>query len=130
MNGIEIAIGLAFEGYGPVGELRDKDLGGRPVSTPATFPDADEGTGLNDLRTYLRQHRQQEFLDNLCRKMLSYALGRSLILSDDLLIREMRTRLKDDDYRFSSLVRTVVNSSQFLNKRDVSGNDSGAINNE
>jgi hypothetical protein len=124
------AIGLAFEGYGPVGELRDKDLGGRPVSTTATFPDADEGTGLNDLRTYLRQHRQQEFLDNLCRKMLSYALGRSLILSDDLLIREMRTRLKDDDYRFSSLVRTVVNSSQFLNKRDVSGNDSGAINNE
>ena len=124
------SIGLAFEGYGPVGERRDKDLGGRPVSTTATFPGGGEGTGLADLRGYLRQHRQDEFLDNLCRKLLSYALGRSLILSDNLLIRKMRTQLEIDEFRFSSLVESIVNSSQFLNKRDVSGNDPGAINDD
>ena len=32
------ALGLAFEGYGPVGELRTKDLAGRPVDAGATFP--------------------------------------------------------------------------------------------
>src|SRR2546423_2359021 len=29
------AFGLAFEGYGPVGELRSKDLAGRPVDARA-----------------------------------------------------------------------------------------------
>ncbi|MEO1981329.1 MAG: DUF1585 domain-containing protein, partial [Fuerstiella sp.] len=124
------SIGLAFEGYGPVGELRDKDLGGRPVSTTATFPGGDEGTGLDDLRTYLRQHRQEEFLDNLCRKLLSYALGRSLILSDDLLVRRMRMQLEAYGFRYSSLVNSIVSSSQFLNKRDDSGHDPGIINDE
>ena len=110
-------IGLAFEGYGPVGERRSKDLGGRPVSTKAIFPGGHAGTGLQGLQAYLRQHRQEEFLDTLCRKMLSYALGRSLILSDELLVREMRTKLAADGDRFGSLVESIVTSSQFLNKR-------------
>ena len=32
------ALGLVFEGYGPIGERRDKDLAGRPVDVSATFP--------------------------------------------------------------------------------------------
>ena len=110
-------IGLAFEGYGPVGERRTKDLGGRPVSTDAVFPGGQEGTGLHGLQTYLRQHRQDEFLNNLCRKLLSFALGRSLILSDDLLVHDMRVKLEADDYRFGSLIESIVTSPQFLNRR-------------
>ncbi len=114
-------IGLAFEGYGPVGERRNKDLGGRPVSTEAIFPGGQPGVGLQGLQAYLRQHRQEEFVDNCCRKLLSYALGRSLILSDELLVREMRTKLAADDDRFGSLIESIVTSSQFLNRR--SGSD-------
>jgi len=111
------AIGLAFEGFGPVGERREVDLGGRPVSTLAAFPGGDEGAGVNDLRKYLQQHRQEEFLDNLCRKLLSYALGRSLILSDDLLVQKMSANLLTNQYQFGRLVETIVTSPQFLNKR-------------
>ncbi len=111
------SIGLAFEGYGPVGERREKDLGGRPVDTRATFPGGGEGVGLDGLRKYLREHRQDEFLDNLCRKLLSYALGRTLILSDDLLIKQMRANLAANEFRFGALVETIVASDQFLNKR-------------
>lgn len=111
------AIGVAFEGFGPVGERREKDLGGRPVVTSATLPGAGESTGLAGLREYLQQHRQEEFVDNLCRKLLSYALGRSLILSDDLLIEEMKKQLSTGDNRFSTLVETIICSPQFLNKR-------------
>ena len=32
------AMGLVFEGYGPIGERRDSDLAGRPVDASATFP--------------------------------------------------------------------------------------------
>ncbi len=110
-------VGLAFEGFGPVGERRTKDLGGRPVQTKATFPDGAERDGVEGLREYLREKRQDDFVNNLCRKLFSYALGRSLLPSDDKAVAEMRARLIADEYRFGSLVESIVTSPQFLNQR-------------
>jgi hypothetical protein len=111
------AFGLVFEGYGPVGERRTKDLGDRAVETRAVFPGGGEGAGLDGLRAYIRERRQADFVDNLCRKLLSYALGRSLLPSDDLTIEQMRTKLAANGNRFNTLVETVVTSPQFLNVR-------------
>src|SRR5262249_40496346 len=99
------------------GERREKDLGGHVVDARATFPDGSEGTGLDGLRRYLHERREEQFLDNLCRKLLAYALGRSLIPSDKTTLTTMRQRLDADGYRFGSLVEAVVTSPQFLNKR-------------
>jgi hypothetical protein len=110
-------LGLAFEGFGPVGELRNLDLGGRPVDTRASFPGGGEGTGVAGLRTYLRAHRQEEFVENLCRKLLAYALARSVLPSDDLTIDAMRRQLAEGGYRFSTMIECIVTSPQFRNKR-------------
>ncbi len=40
------SLGLVFEGYGPIGERRDKDLAGHPVDAHATFPGGSEGSRL------------------------------------------------------------------------------------
>jgi hypothetical protein len=109
--------GLVFEGYGPIGEIRTKDFAGRPVDTQATFPGGREGAGLDGLRAYLREYRQDEFLDNLCRKLLTYALGRTLQLSDDVLTDDMRTKLEANGYRFGTLVEKIITSPQFLTRR-------------
>jgi Protein of unknown function (DUF1585)/Protein of unknown function (DUF1588) len=111
------AIGLAFEGYGPVGERRNLDLGGHPVEAKATYPDGSEGTGLDGLRQYLSQRRQDEFVENLCRKLFAYALGRTLVPSDKSTIATMRDKLASDDYRFNNLIEVIVTSPQFVNKR-------------
>jgi hypothetical protein len=111
------SIGLVFEGFGPIGERRTKDLGGHLVQTAATFPDGTERNGLQGLREYLCEKRQGDFVDNLCRKLFSYALGRSLLLSDQKALDGMRTRLAAEGYAFGSLVETIVTSPQFLNKR-------------
>ncbi len=111
------AIGLAYEGYGPVGEARKLDLGGRPVDARAEFPKAKAGTGIEGLRGYLIAHREEEFVDNLCRKLLAYALGRTLIPSDDETITTMRKQLDSHESRFSALVETIITSPQFLNRR-------------
>jgi hypothetical protein len=111
------SIGLVFEGYGPIGERRDKDLGGRPVDAQATFPDGREGTGLDGLRRYLSERRQEEFVDNLSRKLFSYALGRSLLLSDKTTIEQIRAKLAANEYRLGSLIESIVTSPQFLMKR-------------
>lgn len=111
------SIGLAFEGYGPVGERRTLDLGGRPVDVHAEFPGGGEGSGLEGLKDYLRDRRQGEFVDNFCRKLFSYALGRTLILSDDPTIETMEQKLKADGYRIQSLIESIVTSPQFLTRR-------------
>ena len=78
------SIGLAYEGYGPVGEFRTVDLGGRPVDTRATFPGGGEGDGHRGAAWLTStSSRGEEFVDNLCRKLLAYGLGRSLLPSDD-----------------------------------------------
>jgi hypothetical protein len=111
------SVGLVFEDYGPIGERRTKDLGGRPVQTAATFPDGKDRDGLKGLREYVRDKRQDDFLDNLCKKLFSYALGRSLQPSDRKILDEMRAKLAGQKYTFDSMVEVIVTSPQFLNKR-------------
>ena len=111
------AIGLSFENFGPIGGLRSKDLGGRAVETKATFPDGSQGEGIVGLRRYLKAKRREDFIDNLSRKLVSYSLGRSLQLSDELLIEDIRANLSKNDYRFASIIETIITSQQFLTKR-------------
>jgi hypothetical protein len=111
------SFGLAFEGYGPTGERRIKDLAGRPVDARASFPGGDQGTGLEGLQTYIRAHREKDFLNNLGEKMLVYALGRSPLVSDEPLLDAMQAKLAANGYKMSALIETIVTSRQFLNRR-------------
>jgi mono/diheme cytochrome c family protein len=109
--------GLAFESYGPVGERRTKDLAGRGVDARAQFPGGAEGEGLDGVRAHIRERRQNDFVENLCRKLLVYALGRGLMLSDEPLVDEMRSAAVANGYRFQTLIDKIVASPQFLNAR-------------
>jgi hypothetical protein len=109
--------GLVFEGFGPIGEKRSLDLGGKPVGTRATFADGTDAEGVAGLREYVKLHRENDFLDTVCKQLLAFGLGRTLILSDDSTIREMRAKLAANGNRFDTLVECVVTSPQFLNKR-------------
>jgi hypothetical protein len=111
------SFGLAFEGYGPIGEKRSKDLAGRAVDTQVEFPGGGQGSGVEGIQNFIRERRENDFIDNLSRKLLAYSLGRSLMLSDEPTVEKMRATLSENGYRFSSMVETVVGSPQFLNRR-------------
>jgi hypothetical protein len=111
------SFGLALESYGPVGEWRSSDLAGRLVEAIAEFPGGGQGEGLAGVRNYIRERRQDDYLENLSRKMLSYALSRSLLLSDEPILAQAQANLKRDDYQFGSLLETIISSPQFLNRR-------------
>lgn len=110
--------GLAFEGYGPVGEQRKKDLAGRDIDSRAEFPGGKQGEGLESLVDYIKNNREKDFVNNLCRKFLVYSLGRGLELSDEPLLEEMRAKLAANGNRFSALIESVVLSPQFRKQRN------------
>ncbi len=62
------ALGLVFEGFGPVGERREKDLAGHPVDASANFPDHSDGAGVEGLRRYIHDRRQNDFVNNVSGK--------------------------------------------------------------
>lgn len=111
------SFGLVFENYGPVGEWREADLGGRTVDSSVVFPDDSRGRGLDGLRDYLHRQRRDAFVENFCRNLLAYALGRPLQLSDDLAIESMVNHLGSNDYRIGGLFDQIVSSPAFLNRR-------------
>ena len=116
-------LGLALEGFDPIGRRRTRDLAGRPVDAGVQLRPGIEFRDLAGLRTYLLEQRREEFLRNFSRKLLGYALGRSVEVSDEGLLAEVLQSLERADFRFSAAVATIVQSSQFLNQR---GRDAGS----
>ena len=112
------SFGLVFEGYGPVGERRTKDGGGRSVDNRAEFPGGGRGAGLEGLRQHLVEKRREQFVENVVRRLFAYALGRRLMLSDRRRVEAMKSMLVKDGYRIRGLVEQIVLSRQFLEKRD------------
>ncbi len=111
------SFGLAFEAFDPIGRRRSSDLAGRQVDARAAFPGGVEGEGLQGVRQFIRGHREGNFVRGFVSKLLAYALGRSLALSDDLLIQDVGRKLGKDGCCFETVVDSIVTSRQFLNKR-------------
>lgn len=111
------SFGLVFEGFGAIGERREKDFGGRAVDARAEFPGGKAGTGVTGLREHIRAEREKDFVDNFSRKLVAYALGRTLLMSDDPLIAEMKAKLTANEHRVGPLIETIVTSLQFRMKR-------------
>ncbi len=48
-----------------------------------------------------------------CKRLLGYALGRAVTLSDTLLLDQMVTALNNHDGRITSAIQVIINSPQF-----------------
>jgi hypothetical protein len=105
--------GYALESYDAIGRARTKDLADRPIDTRAKLFDGTPVGGAGDLRDYLVNKKREVVLRQFCRKLLGFALGRSVQLSDKPLLAEMTRNLKEHEYRFSAAVETIVRSRQF-----------------
>jgi hypothetical protein len=112
--------GFALEGFDAIGRARSKDAAGLDIDTRTVLPGGMAVDGLNGLRDYLLTRRQDDFLRQFSRKMLGYALGRSVQLSDKPLLDAMVARLKDGEGLVGGALELIVRSPQF---REVRGRD-------
>jgi len=109
--------GYALEGYDAIGRRRERDLGDRPIDTRAVLLDGTRIDGLKGLKEYVLNQRRDAFLKQFCRKLLGYALGRAVQLSDEPLLAEMREKLRTSQYSSTLAVELIVRSPQFRNIR-------------
>ena len=114
------AFGFSLEQFDAIGRWRERDLGGRPIDAKAKVADGTQIEGLAGLRDYLVTKRRDAFLAQFNRKLLGYALGRSVMLSDEPLLEEMHAQLQANDYRVSGAIEVIVRSRQF---REIRGRD-------
>ncbi len=113
-------LGFSLEGFDAIGRRRDKDLGGRPIDTRAKAMD---GSPIRRSRRVARlpaDARGEAFLRQFCRKLLGYALGRSVQLSDEPLLALMQSELKAKNHHVVSAVEAIVRSRQF---REIRGRE-------
>lgn len=112
--------GFALEGFDAIGRLRVKDASGLAIDTKTALPDGTKIEGLAGLKDYLLNARREAFVRQFERKLLGYALGRAVQLSDEPLLADMQARLKTTNYRIGTVLEAVVRSRQF---REIRGRE-------
>ncbi|MEZ5351144.1 MAG: DUF1592 domain-containing protein [Bryobacteraceae bacterium] len=105
-------LGFALENYDPVGAWRNYDSG-KPVDNNGRLVDGAEFSGPAELKATLMK-RRDVFIRNLASKMLGYALGRGLTLSDACTVDDIVAQVREQNYRAQALVEAIVLSAPFL----------------
>ncbi|MFM8291755.1 MAG: DUF1588 domain-containing protein, partial [Planctomycetia bacterium] len=115
--------GFALEEYDAIGRRRDKDTAGKPIDAATNLPDGTPVTGAADLRAFLASARGAAFERQFIRKLLGFALGRGVQLSDEPLLDDIQAALAANGHRASVAVEAIVQSPQFrqIRGREASG---------
>jgi hypothetical protein len=103
-------MGFPLEGFDPVGRTRRTYSDGKPVDTIGELAGGRRIVGAEGLLEYL-QSQDKQVLKTLSRKMIGYALGRTVLASDRPLIAEMVSA--GSDATFAQLATRIVTSRQF-----------------
>jgi hypothetical protein len=114
--------GFALEEYDAIGRRRDKDSAGKPIDAATALPDGTQVGGAADLRAYLASARADAFERQFLRKLLGFALGRSVQLADEPLLDEIQATLAANGHRATLAVEAIVQSPQF---RQIRGLEAG-----
>jgi cytochrome c553 len=104
-------LGFTLENFDAVGKWR-AEADGTPVDPNAAMPDGTEFAGVEGLRAYLSDNKE-DFVRALTGKLLAYAIGRGIESYDQPAIRKIARDAAASNYRWSSVILGVVNSTPF-----------------
>jgi hypothetical protein len=108
-------LGFPLERYDSVGRWRDKYADGKPIHDSGTLADQTSIAGVDGLLAYLEKQEPQ-VLRTMSQKLLGYALGRTIIASDQPLIE--RLTKEGGDATLSKLIAEIAKSRQFRYRRE------------
>jgi hypothetical protein len=117
-------LGFALENFNAAGEWRDQEGFGykgriQPndpkIDASAQMPDGTRIVGVSGLQSALLKHEDQ-FLQCLAAKVLTYALGRELGLSDQPTVKAAVAHMKQNGRTLKSLIRFAATCEPFETK--------------
>ena len=111
-------IGFALENYDAVGRWRTVDAN-TPIDASATLFDGSSINGVAGLQAAILKNPDL-FVSTLAEKLLTFATGRGVAYYDAPAVRKIVREAGADDFRFSSLVMGIVNSTPFRMRKSAS----------
>lgn len=107
-------LGFGLENFDAIGRFRTEQAG-EPIDAVGELPSGEKFNGPRELRAVLLKQKT-EFLRNLTRKMLGYALGRQLYRFDQCVIDDALKALEADGYKAPILIERIVLSYPFRHR--------------
>ncbi len=103
-------LGFPLEGFDAVGRTRTTYADGKAVDMTGEFADKSTIVGAEGLLSYLRSQDRQ-VMKTLAKKMIGYALGRTVLASDQPLVDSMMAA--GGSATFSDLAVQLVRAANF-----------------
>lgn len=111
-------LGFALENYDAIGTWRTIDAASHSlIDATGALPDGTEFAGPDGLRQALLEKRRYDFVMTVIEKMLTYSLGRGIDHADAPAMRTIMRESASSDYRLSSIIRSVIQSTPFQMRR-------------
>ena len=116
--------GIAFEEYDAVGNwqrdgrgaaLREKRTP-QKIESETELPNGTKVSGLKELREELIRSKSDDFRRTMVRKVMAYALGRTLSRRDIQTVEALVPALRTREDRLSALIELIVASELFQSK--------------
>ena len=109
--------GFALENFDAIGRWRDAE-DGKQIDATGGLPDGSKCSGVAGLEEGLLAH-PDIFAATMTQKLLTFALGRGVEYTDAPTIRRIVHDAQAQNYRFSSLILGLVNSTPFKMRKSL-----------
>ena len=104
-----------MEHFDSVGRYRKSYRGGLKIDSSGSIYGKHKFTDMASFKKAIL-NQPEVFTRAFTKHMLSYALGRHLVITDEPAIDKIVAEVKANDYRFSSLVLAIVKSYPIQHK--------------
>ena len=115
--------GIVLESFDAVGQRREtvlRKVGGRRISGPledtAVLPGGATVSGVDGLQQHLLRYETDRFAGSLVTKLLTYGLGRTLVLEDGPVVERLVSDFRENGYRLGDLIVAIVQTDVFRSR--------------
>ncbi len=107
--------GIAFENFDAVGSWRTQ-IQGKPVDASSFLFNRQKLAGMDGLKRFLLENRQDQFARAMVHKLTTYAIGRPLTFGDRSSVDQMTADLRKQGDGLATMVTMIVTSDLFQSR--------------
>jgi len=104
--------GIAFENFDALGKWRN-NIRGKPVDASSQLFNGETLDGIDGLKRFLLENRQDQFTQAMVQKLTTFALGRPLRFEDRAEVDAIAAKVRQQGDGLRTMIHTIVQSDLF-----------------